>query len=195
MVLHIYGLWYEAQIFSLLWLLRLHIRCKSVQTPWKKKNEIRRWYHFNDKNRRHTKYRSQKQKACMKENLSERYASLCNTNNFYQMESSELAFPPKICISDWRHAGHHLVVHVLSHGPIQNIFPGRGGGGVCEEYLSFPGGSKIFSVCVILYYVNLTNLNFPGEGGGGSQPLTQTPARSAHVYCKTWGWERGGDLY
>lgn len=151
----------------------------------KKKTEIRRWYHFNDNNRRHTKYRSQKQKACMKENLSERYASLCNTNNFYQMESSELAFPPKICISDWRHAGHHLVVHVLSHGPIQNIFPG---GGVCE-------GSKIFSVCVILYYVNLTTLNFPGEGGGGSQPPTQTPARSAHVYCKTWGWERGGDLY
>lgn len=104
----------------------------------KKKNEIRRWYHFNDKNRRHTKYRSQKQKACMKENLSERYASLCNTNNFYQMESSELAFPPKICISDWRHAGHHLI-------------------------------------CVILYYVNLTNLNFPGEGGGGHNPQLKPP--------------------
>lgn len=87
------------------------------------------------------------------------------------MESSELAFPPKICISDWRHAGHHLVVHVLSHGPIQNIFPG----GVCEEYLSFPGGSKIFSVCVILYYVNLTNLNFPGEGGGGHNPQLKPP--------------------
>lgn len=131
----------------------------------KKKTEIRTWYHFNDKNRRHTKYRSQKQKACMKENLSERYASLCNTNNFYQMESSELAFPPQnlylrletcrssfgsTCTQSWADPEHF-----------------SRGGGVCEEYLSFPGGSKIFSVCVILYYVNLTNLNFPGEGGGG----------------------------
>lgn len=27
------------------------------------------------------------------------------------------------------------------------------------------GGFKIFLVCVILYYVNLINLNFLGEGG------------------------------
>lgn len=164
-----------------------------VSTNTLKKNEIRRWYHFNDKNRRHTKYRSQKQKACMKENLSARYASLRNTNDFHQMESSELAFSPKICISDWRQAGHHLVVHVLSHGPTQNIFP-RGGG--VRGIFKFSGGiQNIFGMRNFIL-CKLKKFKFSRRrGGGGSPPPTQTPARSAHVYCNTWGWERGGDLY
>lgn len=109
----------------------------------------------------------------MKENLSERYASLCNTNNFYQMESSELAFPPKICISDWRHAGHHLVVHVLSHGPIQNIFPG--GCGCVRGIFKFSGGiQNIFGMRNFIL-CKFNNFKFSRRRGGGHNPQLKPP--------------------
>lgn len=136
----------------------------------KKKNEIRRWYHFNDKNRRHTKYRSQKQKACMKENLSERYASLCNTNNFYQMESSELAFPPKICISDWRHACRSSFGSTCTQSWADPEHFSRGGGGV-RGIFKFSGGiQNIFGMRnFILCKFNKFKI-FQEKGGGVTTP-------------------------